>query len=834
MQRREFLRLQAAIAATSIAGLPGLGRGAEMAMFADQGIQWDSAPCRFCGVGCGIKVGVKDGKVVAATGDPDVDVNRGIACVKGYGLPGILYGKERLKKPLLRKRGGSYDKHGEFTEVEWDEALDIMEAKLREALEEDGPDSVALFGSGQWTVWEGYAANKFMKAGLRSNNIDPNARHCMASAVMGFMRTFGTDEPPGCYDDIEYADAFVLWGANMAEMHPVLWSRVMERRLNHDGVQVATLSTIRNRTYEQSDLKMLFDPQTDLVILNYIARYLIENDHVDHDFVEKHVRFRKGNPDIGYGLRPEDPRQQAAENADDPGGSEDMSFEEFREFLEPYTLDYAAEKSGVRKVQLEQLARMYADPDTRVMSFWTMGVNQHTRGVWVNNMIYNLHLLTGKVSTPGNSPFSLTGQPSACGTPREVGTFAHRLPADRVLANEEHRRFAEEVWKIPEGTLRAETGLHAVAQSRALKDGKVRFYWTQVTNNMQAGPNVTDEILPGWRNPKAFVVVSDIYPTISAQAADLILPAASWVEKAGAFGNSERRTQMWHQLVDPPGEARSDLWQTVELSKRFTVDEVWPEELLDKAPDLRGKSLFEVLFANGKVDAYSTDEIPDGYANHESEDFGFYIQKGIYEEYREFGLDVGKDLAPFDEYHRTPGGLRWPVVDGEETRWRFREGRDPYVEEGTGFQFYGHDDNRARVFALPYEPPAEEPDDEYPFWLNTGRVLEHWHTGTMTLQVPELYRAVSQAKVYMHPNDAGRLKLHRGSEVELVSRRGRMRGRVETKGRNRPPEGMVFVPFFDPGRLVNTCVLDATDPISLQTDFKKSVVRVEKVGRART
>ncbi len=833
MQRREFLRIQAAVAAGSIAGLPGLGHGAEMKMLEDESIDWHRAPCRFCGVGCGMKVGVRDGKVVASTGDPEVDVNRGIACVKGYSLPGILYGKERLTRPLLRKRNGVYDKHGEFTEVSWEEAFDVMEKKLREALAEDGPDSIALFGSGQWTVWEGYAANKFMKAGLRTNNIDPNARHCMASAVAGFMRTFGTDEPPGCYDDFEHADAFVLWGANMAEMHPVLWSRVMERRLNHPGVNVAVLSTIRNRSYEQADLKMLFQPQTDLVILNYIARYIIENDRVDRDFIEKHVRFRRGNTDIGYGLRPEDPRQQQAKNADNPGGSEDMSFEEFREFLQPYTLDYAAEQSGVRKVQLEQLAELYADPDTRVMSLWTMGVNQHVRGVWVNNMIYNLHLLTGKVSTPGNSPFSLTGQPSACGTAREVGTFAHRLPADRVLNNPEHRRFTEQVWKVPEGTIREGNGLHAVAQSRALKDGKVRFYWTQVTNNMQAGPNVSQEILPGWRNPRAFVVVSDIYPTLSAQASDLILPTASWVEKAGAFGNSERRTQMWHQLVDPPGESKSDLWQTLEFSKRFTVDEVWPAELLDKAPELRGKSLFEVLFANGKVNAYSNEELPEGHANHEAEDFGFYVQKGIYEEYREFGLGKGKDLAPFDAYHERAGGYRWPVIDGEETRWRFREGRDPYVEEGSGFQFYGHDDNRARIFALPYEPPAEAPDEEYPFWLSTGRVLEHWHTGTMTLQVPELYRAVSQAKVYMHPNDARKLELHRGSEVRLVTRRGEMHGRVETKGRNRPPEGMVFVPFFDPGRIINTCVLDATDPISLQTDFKKAGVRVEKIGRAR-
>ena len=211
-----------------------------------------------------------------------------------------------------------------------------------------------------------------------------------------------------------------------------------------------------------------------------------------------------------------------------------------------------------------------------------MGFNQHTRGTWANNMIYNIHLLTGKISQPGNSPFSLTGQPSACGTAREVGTFAHRLPADMVVTNPEHRKHTEEIWQLPPGTLPGNIGLHAVAQSRALKDGKLKCYWTSTTNNMQAGPNINGEILPGWRNPATFVVVSDVYPTVSALAADLILPSAMWVEKEGAFGNAERRTQFWRQMIKGPGEAKSDLWQYLEFAKRFKVEEGWPAELIAK------------------------------------------------------------------------------------------------------------------------------------------------------------------------------------------------------------------------------------------------------------
>jgi nitrate reductase NapA len=456
-----------------------------------------------------------------------------------------------------------------------------------------------------------------------------------------------------------------------------------------------------------------------------------------------------------------------------------------------------------------------------------MGFNQHTRGVWANNLVYNIHLLTGKIATPGNSPFSLTGQPSACGTAREVGTFSHRLPADMVVANPAHRAKTEEIWGLPDGTIPSTPGYHAVLQNRMLKDGKLNAYWVQVNNNMQAAPNLVEEGYPGYRNPDNFIVVSEAYPTVTALAADLVLPTAMWVEKEGAYGNAERRTQFWHQMVSAPGESRSDLWQLVEFSKRFKVEEVWPEDLIAKKPEVRGKTLYDILFRNGKVDRFPVSQIEQGYANDEAKAFGFYLQKGLFEEYATFGRGHGHDLADFDAYHEARG-LRWPVVNGKETKWRFREGSDPYVKAGTGFQFYGNPDNRAVIWALPYEPPAESPDKEYPFWLSTGRVLEHWHSGSMTRRVPELYRAFPNAVVYMHPDDAKALGVRRGSDVRVISRRGEIRTRVETRGRNRMPKGLVFVPWFDASQLINKVTLDATDPISLQTDFKKCAVKIVK------
>jgi nitrate reductase NapA len=828
MNRRQFLRRSAAASAIAAATAGEAANIITESQFTR--MKWSKAPCRFCGTGCGVRVAVRDNRVVATHADARAEVNRGLNCIKGYFLSKIMYGGDRLTKPLLRMTNGKFDKNGEFTPVTWEQAFDVMAEKFKATLRERGPEGVAMFGSGQWTVWEGYAANKLFKGGFRSNNLDPNARHCMASAAYAFMRTFGMDEPMGCYDDFEAADAFVLWGSNMAEMHPILWSRVADRRLSAPHVKVAVLSTFEHRSFDLADIPLVMKPQSDLAIMNYIANHIVQSGKVNRDFVGKHVNFKRGMTDIGYGLRPDHELERRAKNAARAGDSEPMTFEQFAAFVKPYTLARAAEASGCPESWLRQLAELYADPKVKVTSFWTMGFNQHVRGVWANHMVYNLHLLTGKIATPGNSPFSLTGQPSACGTAREVGTFSHRLPADMAIANPEHRATTEKLWKLPAGTINPKPGYHAVEQSRMLRDRKLNAYWVQVNNNMQAAANMNEEGLPGYRDPANFIVVSEVYPTVTAQAADLILPAAMWVEKEGAYGNAERRTQFWKQMVNAPGEARSDLWQLMEFSKRFKTDEVWPAELLKANPSYSGKTLFEILFANGQVDRFPMADLDPAYENQESKAFGFYVQKGLFEEYAAFGRGHGHDLAPFDAYHEVTGGLRWPVVNGKETKWRYHEGDDPYVKAGAGFQFYGNKDGRANVFAFPYEPPAESPDEEYNFWLVTGRVLEHWHSGSMTGRVPELYRAVPNAVVYMHPDDAVSLGVRRGVEVKVASRRGEIRSRIETRGRNRPPRGVIFVPWFDASQLINKVTLDATDPISKQTDFKKCACKIVPLG----
>ena len=909
LSRRNFLKTSIAATTAATVGIPLTASQQASAQQADEGVQWDKGVCRFCGTGCGIMIGTREGRVIATKGDPDAPVNRGLNCIKGYFNGKILYGKDRLTQPLLRMKNGKFDKQGKFTPVTWERAFDEMEIQFKQAYKEKGPAGVSIMGSGQYTIPEGYASAKLMKAGFRSNNIDPNARHCMASAVVGFIQTFGIDEPSGNYDDIELTDTIIAWGANMAEAHPILWSRAADRRLSDPQVKVVNLTTYSNETSNVADLEIIFKPGTDLAITNYIAREIVRRDAVNKDFVEKHCVFSTGPYDIGYGMRGTSKyaydaekdvqakelevtldkyeaiaqRKQAGEkvkqgNRKKPVKHWLITYDDFKQAVEPYTLDFVAELSKGDpdeslddfKAKLQKLADMYIDPKRKVASFWTMGFNQHYRGSWVNEQIYMVHLLLGKQAQPGNGAFSLTGQPSACGTAREVGTFAHRLPADMVVANPKHRARSEKLWKLPPNTLNPKVGSHIVKIMRDLEDGSIKFSWVQVNNPFQATGNANHWIKAA-REMDNFIVVSDPYPTISAKVADLILPTSMIFEKWGLYGNAERRTQAWREQVSPPGQARSDVWQVLEFSKRFKLKDVWGEQKVlglkakgfedGKLPDVMAQAkklgyspddtLYEVLFAtpeNKKV-AWP-DPVAKGHGNHTVTALGekWFPEKALFNEYRQFGLNFQHDLADFDTYYRDDvRGLKWPVINGKETQWRFNAKYDPYVKTGD-FEFYGkalkklpsgnldkvtNPDKtslagKAKIFFRPYAAPPEQPDEKYDLWMCTGRVLEHWHTGTMTRRVPELHRAVPTALVYMHPADAKARGVKRKDLAWLESRRGKVKAVVETQGRNRPPKGYTFVPFFDEAVFINKLVPDITCPMSKETDFKKCAVKIYK------
>lgn len=739
----------------------------------DPRLTWTKAPCRFCGVGCGVMVGAKDGKVLAVAGDELAPVNKGLLCIKGYSLPGILYGEDRLLYPQIRTNGS-------LKRASWDDALGLIAARYQDTIEKHGPNAVAIYGSGQWTISDGYIASKWFRAGIGSNNVEANARLCMASAVTGFITSFGMDEPMGCYDDFEAGDVFVLWGNNMAEMHPVLFSRILESRRNRPRVRIIEMGTRRTPTTEYADEFIAFNPNGDLALANGIAHLIIESGRANREFFEKHTVFRRGKENIGYGLE---------DNFKFKDVPTPMTFEDYRVYLKAYTPEKAAKMSGVPADTIRQLAEHYANPETKIVSLWCMGMNQHVRGTWVNNLVNNLHLLTGKISKPGNNPFSLTGQPSACGTVREVGTLTHRLPADMVVTNPEHRKIAADIWKVPVEKIPAQPAYNTVEMFRALDRGDIRTMWIQVTNPMVTMPNL-HRYRNGALKEDRFIIVSDVYPTPTTEIADVILPSAMWVERTGMFGNSERRTQQWFKAIDPPGEATPDVWQLMEVAKRMGYGKLF--------------------------------------------DYGEDYEREIFEEYRQFTLGHGHDLAPYDAYVESRG-LRWPVVDGKDTAYRYIEGSDPYVAVGAAYTFYGNEKRtggKAVVWARPYEPPAEAPDDEYPFWLVTGRVLEHWHTGSMTRRVKQLHQAVPNAYVEIHPDDATRLGITSGETVRVVSRRGQLELPARIDGRGKPVPGSVFVPFFDESKLINRVTLDAYCPISKQPDYKKCAVQIEKISAA--
>lgn len=927
MDRRDFIKNTALCAAAGAAGM-SIPSTLQAAPTPDSKWTWDKSVCRFCGTGCGILIAKQDDRIVAVKGDPEAPVNRGLNCIKGYFNAKIMYGEDRLVTPLMRVNAqGEFDKKGKFQPVSWQKAFDEMEKQFRKAYNELGVTGIGVFGSGQYTIPEGYAAVKLIKGGFRSNNIDPNARHCMASAVVAFMQTFGVDEPAGCYDDIELTDTVVAWGANMAEMHPILWSRVSDRKLsNPERVKVVNLSTYSNRTSNLSDMEIIFKPNTDLAIMNYIAHEIVYNhpESIDKNFVDKHCIFATGYADIGYGMRSNPNHPKFKESEKDTVAKEnaivvdeeeaqslaylglkagdtlhmkhqnnatdhwEISFDEFKKALQPYTLDYVAavakgdENESIEsfKEKLQTLAKLYIDKKRKVVSFWTMGFNQHTRGTWVNEQAYMIHFLLGKQAQPGNGAFSLTGQPSACGTAREVGTFAHRLPADMVVGNPKHRDITEKIWKLPSKTLNPKPGSHYTKMMRDIEDGKIKFAWIQVNNPWQNTANANHWIEAA-RLMDNFIVCSDSYPGISAKVADLILPSAMIYEKWGAYGNAERRTQHWKQQVTPYGDAMSDTWQMMEFAKRFKIKDVWGESkvddkltlpsVLDEAKAMgysEDATLYDVLFANKDAMAYKSDDpilknTPNSEVFGDKRDvvgsdgkafkgYGFFVQKYLWEEYRKFGVGHGHDLAEFNIYHKNRG-LRWPVVNGKETKWRFNTKYDPYAKKAapnSDYAFYGEADkalqrgdlqgptteekfplkNKAKIFFRPFMKAPERPDEHYPFWLATGRVLEHWHSGTMTMRVPELYRAVPEALCYMNEADCKKLSLNQGDLIWVESRRGKVKARVDMRGRNQPPIGLVYVPWFDENVFINKVTLDATCPLSKQTDFKKCAIKITKVS----
>ncbi|MFI5555108.1 molybdopterin-dependent oxidoreductase [Streptomyces sp. NPDC051738] len=701
--------------------------------------------CTYCGVGCGILLDVgmgPDGRrtVLKASGDKAHPANAGRLCTKGATTAEMLAAPGRLTTALVRD-----DRGEEPVPAPMADAIAETARRLRAIIDEHGPDAVAFYVSGQMSLEAQYLSNKLAKGFVRTNQIESNSRLCMASAGMGYKLSLGADGPPGSYDDFEKADVFLVIGSNMADCHPILFLRMMERV--KAGAKLIVVDPRRTATAAKADLFLQVKPGTDLALLNGLLHLLVENGHTDPDFIAAHTD----------------------------------GWEALPEFLTDYAPAAVAEITGIDENDLRTAARLIGEAG-EWMSCWTMGLNQSTHGTWNTNALVNLHLATGAICRPGSGPFSLTGQPNAMGG-REMGYMGPGLPGQRSVAVESERAFVEELWELPPGTLRADgVGKGTVEMFQKMADGEIKACWIICTNPVASVAN-RRTVIEGLEAAE-FVVTQDVFGETETNAyADVVLPGALWTEGDGVFVNSERNLTLTAPVADPPGEAMAD-WRIIAA----------------------------VACAMGYEKGFSYDSAED-----------------VFEEIRRAWNPVtGWDLrgVTYERLRATP--VQWPAadVDGPE--------RNPirYVDADGGLRFPTAS-GRAAFHARPHMPPAEMPDDDYPFVLNTGRVQHQWHTLTKTGRVAKLNKLNPGPFVEVHPEDAGSLGIADRDRVEVASRRGRAVLPAVVTERVRP--GGCFAPFhwndlFGEYLSVNAVTSDAVDPISFQPEFKVCAVSLTRVA----
>ncbi|MCG8563955.1 MAG: molybdopterin oxidoreductase family protein, partial [Desulfobacterales bacterium] len=617
------------------------------------------------------------------------------------------------------------------------------------------------YGSGQALTEETYLASKIFKAGLKSNNVEGNPRLCMASAVGGYVTTFGKDEPMGSYDDIDATSCFFIIGSNTSECHPILFRRIARRKQADPNVKIIVVDPRRTNTARIADLHVPFKPGTDLAILNAMAHHIVEEELDNPRFHDKYVNFMTND-------------------------KKKLDFEGYRKFLQDYTPEKAEAISGVPAATIRQMAQWFAESPAS-MSLWCMGINQRIRGVWANNLIHNLHLITGHIGRPGATPFSLTGQPNACGGVRDTGGLSHLLPAGRVIKKKKHRNQMEKLWGLPQDSLNPKPGLHTVALYNALGKGKVKAMLMLCTNPAHSLPNTKKHQKAMARKDTFICLIEAFGDAKTLDYADVVLPPAFWCEREGVYGCTERRYALVGKAIEPPAQCRESVHILVDLAKRMGVD-----------PALVPYKSSEDVWNEWRKVARPTP-------------YNFY--------------GMTRDRL------RRESGIKWPcpTEDHPGTNIRYVRGKDPNVpaDHPNKHFFYGKPDGRAVVWMRPYKGAAEEPDADYPMVLTTGRVIDHWHTGTMTMKVPELRRSFPTCYVEVTDQDAKARGIQNGDTIKLVTRRGEMDLPARVSDVCLP--GLVFVPFHYVEKLINDLTLDAFDPGSKQPEYKICAVRVEKV-----
>jgi len=688
--------------------------------------------CCYCGVGCGIEVTRDRRGGLTLRGDEDHPSNKGLLCSKGRALLHTVTNRqERLLWPTLRRT-----RKDPLRRTGWDDAITHVASEFKRIIATHGPDAVALYVSGQCLTEEYYVANKLVKGFLGTNNIDTNSRLCMSSAVAGYKATLGADAPPVSYEDLDLADTFLIAGANPAWAHPIIFRRIEARKVaDPQRVKLICIDPRRTATAAVSDLHLPVKPGTDVALFHGLAAELWRTGQIDEAFITAHT----------------------------------AGWENLRTELERWTLDYTAEVCGINAVDIATAAS-WLGSDRRFLSLWTMGLNQSAVGVDKNTALINLSLLTGKIGKPGCGPFSLTGQPNAMGG-REVGGLANLLPAHRNLADPKHREEVAAFWGVP--ALRDKPGLTAMEMLDALHDGRLKAIWVICTNPIASWPDAL-RAEAAFRKAE-FVVVQDIFPTDTTPFADVVLPAATWLEKTGTMTNSERRITLLDKVVEPPGEALADL----EILLRFARAMGWEKS------------------------------------------FAFADEAAVYREHAALTKGSDCDVSGLDHGRlRTLRSAQWPVPNHQSI--------------GTPRLYTNHRfataDGRAKLAAPQFVNRSEPLSPDFPLVLDTGRLRDQWHTMTKTGRVNKLNGADPLPFCELHPDDAAVRAIHDGDLLDIASRRGAVRVAARVTADIRP--GVVFMPMHWGRRLgggfgrANTCASAIVDPVSKEPDLKWAAVQI--------
>ncbi len=706
---------------------------------ADKGVvEWKYATCGYCSTGCSIEVGLDEGgEAVASRGLADADVNRGKLCVKGI-FEHELFRKTagRGNKPLKRK---SYK--DEFEEVTWKQALDHTADEIKRIQEKYGRDSFAIISTGQIMTEEFYTLGKLARGVVGTNNYDGNTTLCMASAVSGYKRSFGSDGPPGCYDDFDHTECLLAFGSNLPEQHPIIFWRVTEalEKCDREGRPRFPIIVVDPRVTmfaQKADIHLPISPGTDLVLLNALAHVILEEDLADHDYIKAFTN----------------------------------SYDDFSALVKQYDPESASKICGIDADMIRKVARLYAKAGA-AMTIWTMGINQSTHGSDSICAINNMSMITGNLGKPGGTSLSITGQCNAMGT-REWSSCSG-LPGYRAIENEKDRSEIAEFWGIDADFFPKKRGMFMTDIIPAIESGEIRGMWLIATNPMTSMANTA--LMRKLLAKLDFLVVQDAYADVETnQYSHVFLPSAVWAEKEGCFTNTERRVNLIRNVVKPHGDSKTDLAIFNEMAKRFErgAKMVFPENA-----------------------------------------------EGVFEEIKQLSKGRMLDYSgmSYDKIEKNRG-LQWPC--NEETS---PEGSKRLYTDGV-FQF---PDGKAKLIALPFVDDNERPNEDYPFWLNSGRVVEHFHTRTRTGKVGNANKFSPTPFMEMNPQAAEKLGIEHGSYVKVSSIRGDATVMVQCTQRIAPDA--VFIPFHF-HECVNRIALGLLDPHSRQPAYKQCAVKIEVIS----